>query len=55
MNTITGVYTAIVTPFSAQGKLDGDALREQVKRQKQAGNNIFCNGTNGEFFMLSEQ
>lgn len=55
MNNITGVYTAIVTPFSARGELDGDALRQQIKRQKQAGNNIFCNGTNGEFFMLSEQ
>ncbi|KAB7896373.1 dihydrodipicolinate synthase family protein [Rouxiella sp. S1S-2] len=55
MNNITGVYTAIVTPFSASGELDGVALREQVKRQQQAGNNIFCNGTNGEFFMLNEQ
>src|SRR5471030_693916 len=55
MKKITGVYTAIVTPFDEQGKLALPALRQQVKRQIAAGNNIFCNGTNGEFFMLNEQ
>lgn len=55
MTKITGVYTAIITPFDRQGKLAVDILHQQVKRQIAAGNNIFCNGTNGEFFMLSEQ
>lgn len=55
MNKINGVYTAIITPFDTQGKLAVGALRQQVKRQAAAGNNIFCNGTNGEFFMLNEQ
>lgn len=55
MTKITGVYTAIITPFDPQGKLAVVALRRQVERQAAAGNNIFCNGTNGEFFVLSEQ
>ncbi len=55
MEKITGVYTAIVTPFDEQGRLSLPALRQQITRQINAGNNIFCNGTNGEFFMLSEQ
>lgn len=55
MKKITGVYTAIVTPFDPSGALAVSVLRQQVKRQIAAGNNIFCNGTNGEFFVLSNQ
>lgn len=49
---ITGVLTAIVTPFDGQGEFNPAALRAQIQRQMQYGNGIFCNGTNGEFFVL---
>lgn len=51
---ITGPHVAIVTPFDEQGVLDENALRAQVRRQISNGNKIFCNGTNGEFFVLSD-
>ena len=50
---IQGVLTAIVTPFDATGAVCPDRLRRQVRRQMQFGNGIFCNGTNGEFFVLN--
>jgi len=50
MNQINGVFAAIVTPFNAQNQVSTADLTAQVRRQKQYGNNIFCNGTNGEFF-----
>ena len=50
---IQGVLTAIVTPFDAAGAVCPDRLRRQVRRQMQFGNGIFCNGTNGEFFVLN--
>ncbi|MFP9229389.1 dihydrodipicolinate synthase family protein [Pectobacterium cacticida] len=49
---ITGVLTAIVTPFDHQGEFNPAALRLQIQRQMRYGNGIFCNGTNGEFFVL---
>lgn len=49
---IAGVLTAIVTPFDNQGEFNPSALRHQVQRQMKYGNGIFCNGTNGEFFVL---
>ncbi|MDK7817410.1 hypothetical protein HC133_10995 [Klebsiella pneumoniae] len=52
---ISGVLTAIVTPFTAEGALNLPALRQQVQRQLAAGNGIFCGGTNGEFFVLNEE
>ena len=33
-NPITGVLTAIVTPFDTQGDVNPDALRQQVRRQR---------------------
>ncbi|TLV08837.1 dihydrodipicolinate synthase family protein [Klebsiella indica] len=53
-NSITGVLTAIVTPFSVDGAVNIPALKQQVRRQMAAGNGIFCGGTNGEFFVLNE-
>jgi len=50
--TIAGVLSAIVTPFDADDRVNPAALRRQVERQIAAGNGIFCNGTNGEFFVL---
>ena len=52
---IAGVLTAIVTTFDAQGAFNPSAQRQQVRRQLQAGNGIFCGGTNGEFFVLNER
>ncbi|MDT1877798.1 dihydrodipicolinate synthase family protein, partial [Acinetobacter baumannii] len=46
---ISGVLTAIVTPFTTEGALNLPALQQQVQRQIAAGNGIFCGGTNGEF------
>lgn len=54
-NTIKGVLTAIVTPFDADGDLNLSGLTRQIARQLDAGNGIFCGGTNGEFFVLSEE
>jgi 4-hydroxy-tetrahydrodipicolinate synthase len=51
--TIQGVLTAIVTPFDPAGAVCAQRLRRQVQRQMKYGNGIFCNGTNGEFFVLS--
>ena len=53
-NNIKGVLTAIVTPFDAEGELNLPGLTRQVARQLDAGNGIFCGGTNGEFFVLNE-
>lgn len=52
---IEGVLTAIVTTFDREGAFDPVRQREQVRRQINAGNGIFCGGTNGEFFVLNEQ
>lgn len=52
--SIRGVLTAIVTPFTADGELNLQALQQQIERQLAAGNGIFCGGTNGEFFVLNE-
>jgi len=52
---IEGVLTAIVTPFDEEGALHLASLKQQVDRQLDAGNGIFCGGTNGEFFVLNEQ
>lgn len=51
---ISGVLTAIVTPFTDDGALNIAELKRQVSRQIAAGNGIFCGGTNGEFFVLNE-
>lgn len=51
---ISGPHVAIVTPFNDDGSLNEQMLRAQVRRQLSAGNKIFCNGTNGEFFVLDD-
>ncbi|WP_319240866.1 dihydrodipicolinate synthase family protein [uncultured Propionivibrio sp.] len=50
---IRGVLTAIVTPFDPSGEVCPQRLRAQVRRQVKYENGVFCNGTNGEFFVLS--
>ena len=51
--SIQGVLTAVVTPFDPSGAVCPQRLRVQIQRQLKYGNGIFCNGTNGEFFVLS--
>lgn len=51
---IEGVLTAIVTPVDADDRFHEKSFREQIERQLAAGNGIFCGGTNGEFFALTE-
>ena len=50
---IQGVLTAIVTPFAPSGEVCPERLRAQVRRQTKYDNGVFCDGTNGEFFVLS--
>jgi 4-hydroxy-tetrahydrodipicolinate synthase len=49
---LRGIFTAVVTPFAADGSLSPAGLRRQVDRQVGEGNGVFCAGTNGEFFAL---
>ena len=42
-----------LTPFDANGEVSPLRLRRQIRRQMEHGNGIFCNGTNGEFFVLT--
>lgn len=51
---LEGILTAIVTPVDAQDQFSVAAFREQIERQIAAGNGIFCGGTNGEFFALTD-
>ncbi|ROR24474.1 4-hydroxy-tetrahydrodipicolinate synthase [Comamonas sp. BIGb0124] len=51
---LEGVLTAIVSPVDADHRFNETAFREQIERQLAAGNGIFCGGTNGEFFALTE-
>ena len=53
--SIQGVLTAVVTPFDPSGVVCPQRLRVQIQRQLKYGNGIFCNGTNGEFFVLSTE
>lgn len=47
--TLEGTYTALVTPFDAQGRVDIERLREHVERQIEAGiDGLVPVGTTGE-------
>lgn len=52
---IEGILTAVVTTFDDNGDFCAKRMRKQVQRQLKNGNSVFCNGTNGEFFVLSAQ
>lgn len=53
MSGLTGVFTAIITPFCQDETVNLPQLAKLVERQIGFGNNIFCNGTNGEFYATS--
>ena len=46
-------YVALITCFNEDETLNLDATRAQVRRQVEAGNNILCAGTNGDFSALT--
>lgn len=46
-------YVALVTCFNEDETLNYQATRAQVRRQVEAGNNILCAGTNGDFSALT--
>ncbi|SEQ75253.1 4-hydroxy-tetrahydrodipicolinate synthase [Faunimonas pinastri] len=46
-------FVALVTCFNADESINFEATRRQVRRQVQAGNNILCAGTNGDFTALT--
>ena len=52
---VEGILTAIVTTFDDNGDFCPKRMRKQVQRQLTNGNSVFCNGTNGEFFVLTQQ
>jgi len=56
MQNIKGVFTAIVTPFDDDGKLDEEGLRYNLKHQLTHGvDGIVALGTTGESSTLTEQ
>lgn len=55
MIRVEGIIPAMVTPFDDNGKIHEAVLRRMVRRFLEAGvSGLFCLGTNGEFFALSE-
>src|SRR5688572_17194081 len=54
--TMKGLYVLTITPFDAQGKLDDDAYRENVRTLLDVGvNGIVTSGTNGEFHTTTDE
>lgn len=48
-------FVALVTCFNDDETVNYEAARAQVRRQVEAGNNILCAGTNGDFSALTFQ
>ena len=46
-------FVALVTCFNDDETINYAATRAQVRRQVEAGNNIMCAGTNGDFTALT--
>jgi 4-hydroxy-tetrahydrodipicolinate synthase len=46
-------FVALVTCFNQDESINYQATRAQVRRQVEAGNNIMCAGTNGDFTALT--
>lgn len=56
MNAIHGIIVPIITPFHDDESLNEEELKNQIERQISAGvHGIFCLGTNGEFFSLTNE
>ena len=55
MNNLKGLYSALITPFSADESLNLDSLRTLIEQEILAGvDGLFVAGTTGESFLLSE-
>ena len=53
---VTGIIAAMVTSMHEDESLNEQEIRHQVNRQIAAGvDAVFCLGTNGEFYILSEE
>ena len=53
---VQGIITPILTPMYADESINYDELRNQVERLIRAGvSGLFCFGTNGESYILSEE
>lgn len=51
-----GIIPALVTPFDTKGNIDEGALRGLIQKMMKNGcHGIFCLGSNGEFFALTEE
>lgn len=50
---IKQAFVALVTCFNEDETINYQATRAQVRRQVEAGNNIMCAGTNGDFSALT--
>jgi 4-hydroxy-tetrahydrodipicolinate synthase len=48
-------FVALVTCFNEDETINYEATRAQVRRQVEAGNNIMCAGTNGDFTALTHE
>jgi Dihydrodipicolinate synthase/N-acetylneuraminate lyase len=53
MTSAAKAFVALVTCFDDDERIDYAATRAQVRRQVEAGNNILCAGTNGDFSALT--
>lgn len=49
------LWTALITPLTAQGEVDFPKLKTLVKRQEEAGNGLLILGSTGEGFNLHEK
>ena len=52
--SLRSAYVALVTCFNEDETLNLAATRAQVRRQVEAGNDIMCCGTNGDFTALTQ-
>lgn len=53
IQAMRSAYVALVTCFNEDETINFEATRAQVRRQVEAGNNIMCCGTNGDFSALT--
>ncbi|MCA0755600.1 4-hydroxy-tetrahydrodipicolinate synthase [Paenibacillus sp. N4] len=56
MKLLQGVIPVLMTPFTEQEELNERVLRQYISRYLNAGvHGLFCLGTNGEFFSLTQE
>lgn len=56
MANFKGVFTALLTPFTADGKVNEKALERLIERNIKAGvSGFYCNGSTAEVFMMTNE